>query len=138
QHALAVRALAFAADSKTLWSSSEDRTALRWDLEAEKSVATLTTGQGNHPVAALTYAPDGKTFAIATGDRVQLRDAKTGAVLHRLDGHASPKRWGRGRCVAFAPGGHVLASGGEDPNLLPWDVNTGTAQRGAAGHQSPV
>jgi WD40 repeat protein len=81
-------------------------------------------------VAGLSFAPDGKTLAVATYGRVVLLDATNGTETNRFDA-------GRARQVAFAPDGKsVWVAGGGEPvfgnkdelaTIRRWDLGTGTA-----------
>src|SRR5262249_16942786 len=66
------------------------------------------------------FSPDGKAVALAEWDRtVRLLDSHLGKELQVLRGHL-----GRVRCVRFAPGGQLLASGDEQPGEVKvWDLS---------------
>jgi hypothetical protein len=63
------------------------------------------------------YSSDGTVLATWTDSTVQLWDTLTGRRLARLQGHT-----GRVNQAAFAPGGGLLATAGEDTTLLLWQV----------------
>jgi WD40 repeat protein len=50
-----------------------------------------------------------------------------------LRGHGGPVR-----CVAYAPDGRTLASGGDDGRVRVWDLTTGTQRHALAGHTDKV
>jgi WD40 repeat protein len=106
-----------------------------WDVELRKERAVLKGFPGS--VAALAFAPDGKTLASANQNDIKLWDVTTGAERATLTGHVGPVL-----CVAFSPDGQFLASGGEGPwtqkkgpgparrrgEVKLWDVRTGKEQ----------
>lgn len=74
-------------------------------------------------VATLDVSPDGDRMAGAFGV-IGVRDARTGAVLDTLAGHA-----GLIFSVAFTPDGRRLVSGSMDATIRVWDVGSGEAVR---------
>src|SRR5207248_1958413 len=91
-----------------LWDASSGRQL--WQAEAP----------GEHGFLGLAFSPDGALLAAGTcsGDgSVRLYEVATGGEAARLDGHR-----GNVGCLAFAPGGRTLATGGADSTILLWDV----------------
>jgi WD40 repeat protein len=73
-----VKAVAFSPDSKTLASTSYDRTIRLWDAATGAHQQTLEGHSSS--VNAVAFSPDGKTLASASDDRtIRLWDAATGA-----------------------------------------------------------
>jgi WD40 repeat protein len=89
---------------------------------AEACLRDATTGQVTasfRPGAtALAFSSDGRRLACGADDgTVRIRDAETGADLHRLDGHT-----GKVAGLAFSPDGRRLASTSADGTLRVWDA----------------
>jgi WD40 repeat protein len=119
-HTSAVTALAVTPDGRTLFSGDEGGTVRRWDLDAlapDRHRWTLPT-----VAYGVAVSPDGGKVATAgwTG-WVTVRDPASGREVARWDGHGIAAVR-----VAWAPGGDLLATTGNDDSLKVWDI------RGAA------
>jgi WD40 repeat protein/predicted Ser/Thr protein kinase len=93
-----------------------------WDVTATREVVSESGGMD---LAA--FSPDGRQLATAAGNAVAVRDAETGRVTSTLGQHP-----GAVRALAFAPGGDVLASGGDGAAVKLWDVAGGRETRSLA------
>jgi WD40 repeat protein len=132
-HTASVHAVAFSTDGQTLATGNSDQTISLWDLgtwrEAGEPRLGRDSGQRRGPdpetlrghtggVLGITFSPDGKILASASGDRtVMLWDVRTRRELATLTGHhdwVGP--------VAFSPDGKVLASGSGDRSVKLWDL----------------
>jgi WD40 repeat protein len=120
RHACAVLTLAFSPDGRTLVSGDLRGVITLWDVATGTARATTETVADDgfiNDVTALAFSPDGRTLAVAVERAVQLRDAATGCLLARLEGHE-----GKVICLAFSPDGKLLASGSYDKTVRLWDV----------------
>jgi WD40 repeat protein len=103
----------------------EDRVVF-WDVAGGRRVSTPARLPADTSVVA--FAPDGKTLAVASRDRVlRLCDRVTGAERARCTG--APAQW---RSLVYSPDGRTLAALSEANEVGLWDAATG-AQRQALG-----
>jgi WD40 repeat protein len=133
-HTDVVRRLAFASDSKTVFSESGAE-FIAWDVESGQPVVPPITQ------ARLSAAVDPvrRTLALGTVEgTIILWDLATGQRLDPpLTGHEAGVS-----DVAFSPDGKTLASGSRDRSVMLWDVSaapsTGVAKGRLVGHESSL
>ena len=117
-----VHTVVFSPDGKLLASSGFDSRLRLWDAGTGHHIATLRGGG-----YAVAFSPDSKLLANAYGGdgitgTIGLWDPHTGELRHVLGPYH-----GLLNCVAFSPDGKTLASGGQDSEIILWDIPT--AQR---------
>lgn len=128
-HTSWVRALAFAAKDKLLFSGDWAGRVLVWPAEADAPAPVQTIPAHKGWVRALAVSPDGKTLASCGNDGlVKLWSVPDGKPVGQLAGHT---------ChvydVAFQPDGAALVSGDLKGVIRQWDVAKGAAVRDLDG-----
>jgi WD40 repeat protein len=103
-----------------------------------KQLATLTGHDGS--VHGVAWSSDGSTLATASADdTVKLWDTGTyqqrATFRHPIYGGLTPSGF---LCVAFAPGGQVLAVGRQDGVVTLYRADTGKEWLTMLGHKGPV
>jgi WD40 repeat protein len=108
--------VAFSPDGRFLVAGTEEGATV-WDVEAGRVVNGL-----RHPsaVRAAAYSDDGRTLALAESRGASLWDRDTGEVRSAVEGQD-----GLVTCVAFGPGGGVLATGSWGGVVRLWAVSAG-------------
>nr|BBH93039.1 hypothetical protein KTA_12380 [Thermogemmatispora argillosa] len=116
-----VYSLAWSSDGSRIASGSLEGAVLVWKAATGQTLWSCPITLVN-PV--LSWSPDGSRLAIG-GDngQVLLWDSATATLLRSYKGHNGPVY-----CVAWAPNGRWIASGGAD-NLQIWDAQTGRRLR---------
>jgi WD40 repeat protein len=106
------------ADGTTRISSAKNHPICLWELASgQLRKQLILPGGGAGPVA---FSPDGKYFAIATGEpdrRIRWWDAATGKELGVIQGFR-----GTVHALAFTPDGRRLISGMDDTTALVWEL----------------
>jgi WD40 repeat protein len=125
-----ISCMTFSADGRALATAEGIRIEI-WDLTTGQIKRTMTSA-GN--VTALSFAPDGRTFASAAGDgSVSLWDLQTGTLGLHLKKHSAAVN-----AIAFSNAGDLMATGGDDRSVIIWDTATGKARRTLKGHDLTV
>jgi hypothetical protein len=102
-----------------------------WEVDTGKELAAWPAGGKGIPHVAL--APDGKTVAVTAEADVVLWDVAGRRERGRLQGH---DKWVG--CVAYHPGGTLLATAGQDLTVRLWDPVSGKPRLTLSGHAKPV
>ena len=121
-------------DGKTLATAGWGIVRL-WDAATGRHVRDIKMGYGSG-VYALAVCPDGRTIATAQErgpKHIDLWDLATGRRLNRLEGHNDTVK-----CVAYAPDGLTLASGGDDFEIRLWDPSGSRTIATLSGHTAAV
>lgn len=117
-----VASLAVTPDGKTLATAVAAQaggqlvgTIKLWDAQSGNEITTLTQSDGT--ASAMTFSPDGRLLAAASGKQIELWDTATRTRISNLTGHAANVS-----SLAFSPDGLTLASAGADGMIRFWQV----------------
>jgi WD40 repeat protein len=136
-------AVAFSADGKAVAAGGVDGQLRLWDAATAKKLLempALAPAAANQPpntvspIAAVAFAPDGKSVVAGGLDgllyQFQLPDGK---LLRTYAGHTSAIT-----SLAFHPGGTVLVSGSKDRTIRLWNPANGQLIKALEGHTAWV
>ncbi|MCH7662315.1 MAG: protein kinase, partial [Chloroflexi bacterium] len=87
----------------------------------------------------IIYSPDGSQIVVGRGSNFALLDGTTGEQIRVFGGLSGGHTAGIARnSVVFVSDGSSLISGGDDSNLLWWDIETGAIIQRLTGHQQAI
>ncbi|MEG4943577.1 serine/threonine-protein kinase [Microcoleus sp. F4-D5] len=86
-------------------------------------------------VNAIALSPDGQTLVSASFGTIRIWNARTGRLVRTLNSVHSKKSV---KTVAVSPDSSILASGGDDNNVILWDLKTGRRVRTIPAHKAAV
>jgi U3 small nucleolar RNA-associated protein 5 len=104
-HSGTIHHLVFNEQATILYSCSQDKTVIEWDL---KTGAVLHRYKGGKTgVTCLCLSPDGSRL-LSAGTSLKMWDLSSKKVLRKFAGHSTSVT-----CLAFSPDGAFFASGAE-------------------------
>ena len=116
-HTAPVSSIAFSPYGDILASGSYDGKICLWNPQTRQLLRILSDGEG---VASVTFSPNGKTVANASGTTIRLWDAHTGEPKASFGNQHSSLS-----SIIFSPNGETLASEDVNDNVQLWDAQTG-------------
>lgn len=119
--------------SRFVFSTAQDNTVQRWNIEDGKPVVLKAHDSW---VRAIAFSPDGELVMTAGGDgRIIWWPAAADAPepVRAIDAHQ-----GWVRSLSVSPDGQFLASAGNDKLVKLWRVDDGSPVRTFAGHEKDV
>jgi WD40 repeat protein len=131
-----VRALAVSRDGRTVATASGRGEVKLQELSTGRLLLSLPESQED--VHCLAFSPEGRALAVNHGREIrlwQLPRAEGQGVrrMRTLRGHTRTVR-----CLAFASRGHLLASGGQDRQLIFWDLEQSDHKETLVAHTGTI
>ncbi len=112
----------FGKDNRTLYSLSDDRRALRWDVETGEVTEIATFDQ---KCVYMALSPDGTRMAFGLEDGlIQWKETNSDKNTIKLTGHTNIIT-----ALQFSPDGKAMLSGSRDHALYLWDLTTGQSKK---------
>jgi WD40 repeat protein len=135
-HSEAVNTIAFSPDGQTVFTASDDRTIIWWDLHTGRQLYTFLLAK---PVLALAISPNGQTLVAGGLDQTVTSWKLTTKLLsHIFTGMGlSSSHSGFVSSLAFGSDG-MVASSSADKLIRLWHTDTGTLKRTLNGHTDTV
>ncbi|KIJ18456.1 hypothetical protein PAXINDRAFT_167056 [Paxillus involutus ATCC 200175] len=122
-HAAPTRGIAISTDGTKILSGGDDGKIIMWSAETRaiiRSIKPRMSG-GHLEIAWLSFSPDDKTFASASGDETcTVWNSETGELLLEFDDHQDIVE-----TVAYSPSGVKIASGSHDHTIRIRNAHTG-------------
>ncbi|MDZ8257004.1 CHAT domain-containing protein [Nostoc sp. ChiQUE01b] len=138
-----IRSLAFSPDSKTILSSSNDKTVRLWDVETGQLLHLLTGHRDR--VKGVGISPDGQLLLscsadanVKAWDKNQLTAKKTGDCRYTIRASSKPITLVHSLPVSPDPQHPIFATGAEHGKVSLWRLDTGEWIRTFQAHSSPV
>jgi WD40 repeat protein len=113
------RPLLFSPDGRRLATAADDEPLHVWDTGTGREVLTIPLSQGRFGIP-VAFSADGALLATQTGGRARLWDVAKAEEIYPYDGHR-----GAVTCVAYAPDGRTIVTGGDDRRVRFWEAKTG-------------
>ncbi len=86
-------------------------------------------------VNAIALSPDGQTLVSASFGTIRIWNVRTGRLVRTLNSVHSKKSV---KTLAVSPDSSMLVSGGDDNNVIMWDLKTGRRVRTIPAHKAAV
>ncbi len=126
-------AVALSPDGREVAAAGRDGRVRVWAITGALRL-TLVGHEDGSDVIGVAFSPDGTRLASAGADATaRLWDARTGAPLATLAGHASDVRW-----LEFSRDGTRLLTASLDRTAAVWDARSGARLVVLAGHEDLV
>jgi hypothetical protein len=124
----------FSADGKLVATASRDGAVRLWDANTGSPVRVCVPW-GSHPSAAnaAAFSPDSQSLVRVSYQLWQLWSVADGRLMREVSGHSTYLY-----SVAFAPGGAVFATGGDDGLVKLWSTPTGDLIRTLRKHTDAI
>lgn len=127
-----VWSVAFAPDSKTVATGSDDKSIRLWDTR-DGQEKTILRGQDNYAIGTVVFAHSGKFLvSIDYAGALHVWDVASGK-----EGPPLPPHTGSSRRMALAPDDKTLAIGNAQ-NVELWDLKSRTVRQSLQGHKNTV
>ena len=142
-HAEWIRSLAFSPDSKTLLSSSNDKTVRLWDVQTGQLLHLLTGHRDR--VKCVGISPDGQILLSGSADSIvkawdcsQLSTKKTGDCRYTITASSKPMTLVQTLPVNPNSERSCFATGAEHGKVSLWDLKTGEWISTIQAHKSSI
>ena len=140
-HAMALRAVAFSPDGRTLVTAASPPSGVPeahtnglrlWDVFSRKELRRF--GGDDTTAFAVCFFADGRTLVSLSGDGVRLWELLTGRERGRIDA----KQAGHPKRMALSPDGRLLALAAQDGTIRLWSATKFKELRKLRGHDGAV